>query len=378
MIHITCECGKALHAPDEFAGRQTRCPQCKRPVTLPAAAVALELDPAPPPAAPAEAVAQPAEAAILPAVPLDFPPPGAMAAAQPMPAFGPPAAPGTSKQAIFSLVLGCISFCLPLVLSVPAIVLGFLGLSAINKSGGQMAGKGMAITGLVLGFVTLPLFVVYALFFYGVIVGVTTARDAATRISASNSLKQIGIALHIHHDQYLTFPTEAEGPRVEESRLSWRVQILPALGETTLYKRFRHHEPWDSPTNKALLSEMPLVYLDRRFQTEADRAKGLTYFRGFVGQDSVLGTPGGCALGIVMNAGGASNTIVVVEAGDPVPWTKPEDPSFNGDSPFGGPERVDFLVLYADGHVVTTKRNTDRKLIRARIRWNNTEILPPP
>jgi len=362
-IHITCACGKQLHAPDEFAGRQTRCPQCKQPVTLPAAAAAFQSAPAPPQAPPA----------IVPAAPLEALP-AAGWAAQPAPQVAPQEVPGTSKQAVFSLVLGCVAFCLPLVMSVPAIILGFLGLRAISKSGGQLGGKGLAIAGLALGFVTLPLFLIYFLFGYGVVVGVMTARDAATRVSASNSLKQIGIAMHMHQDQNLIFPTEADG----ESRLSWRVQILPSLGETALYKRFRHDEPWDSPTNKALLAEMPVVYLDRRFQTDADRTKGLTYFRGFAGPDNVLGRTGGLSLGIISNANGMSNTMLVVEAGDPVPWTKPEDPSFNGDSPFGGPDRVDFLVLYVDGHVTTVKRNTDRKVIRALSNWNNTEMYSPP
>ncbi len=34
-IDVRCECGKVLHAREEFAGRSTRCPKCGAPVTIP-------------------------------------------------------------------------------------------------------------------------------------------------------------------------------------------------------------------------------------------------------------------------------------------------------------------------------------------------------
>jgi hypothetical protein len=349
-IHITCQCGKQLHAPDEFAGRQTRCPQCKQPVMLPGPAAAIQpaaVPPVPPPAQ--EAVMQ------LEPVPMSEASPAA----------------GTSKQAIVSLVLGVLSFCLPVLLGVPAIIFGFLALSSVKKSGGQLGGKGMAIAGLVLGFVTMPMCCVGVGYAF-----VSSMKDSANRVSTVNSLRQIGLAIHTYHDATNTFPGEGNASPTQ-SRLSWRVQILPNIEEMALYQRFHQDEPWDSPHNMSLLSQMPKMYLDRRFQTDADRAKGLTYFRGFVVQDSVFGTPN-LSLQKITNANGMANTIMVVEAGDPVPWTKPEDPSFNGDSPMGGPDRGDFLILYADGHVSTAKRNVDRKMIRSLIRWNNTEAYVAP
>src|SRR4051794_11159561 len=42
--------------------------------------------------------------------------------------------------------------------------------------------------------------------------------------------------------------------------LSWRVTILPMLGERELYTQFHLDEPWDSPGNKALITKMPGVY----------------------------------------------------------------------------------------------------------------------
>ena len=42
--------------------------------------------------------------------------------------------------------------------------------------------------------------------------------------------------------------------------LSWRVLILPYIGNDDLYREFHLDEPWDSVHNKTLLSKMPDVY----------------------------------------------------------------------------------------------------------------------
>jgi hypothetical protein len=57
-----------------------------------------------------------------------------------------------------------------------------------------------------------------------------------------------------------------------------------------------------------------------------------------------------------------SNTIAVVEAADAVPWTKPEELDYNPNGPLpplGLPGRKGILVLMADGHVCTVRRDLD-------------------
>ena len=60
------------------------------------------------------------------------------------------AEPKTDNKAIASLVFGCLFFLFPSALL--AIILGHLSLSEIRKSAGRMKGKGLAATGLVLGY----------------------------------------------------------------------------------------------------------------------------------------------------------------------------------------------------------------------------------
>jgi hypothetical protein len=74
--------------------------------------------------------------------------PSAGRAVDPAVAFGLP--PETSGKAIFSLISGVLFIILPF--SLAAVIFGHLSLSDIRKSGGRLTGKGLAITGLVLGY----------------------------------------------------------------------------------------------------------------------------------------------------------------------------------------------------------------------------------
>ncbi len=69
---------------------------------------------------------------------------------------------------------------------------------------------------------------------------VQKVREAANRMSCSNNLKQIGIALHSYHDTNGFFPQGGlvGGPGVDwgDDRGSWLVQILPYIEQDTTFK----------------------------------------------------------------------------------------------------------------------------------------------
>src|SRR5262245_32263376 len=113
--------------------------------------------------------------------------------------------------------------------------------------------------------------------------------------------------------------------------LSWRVLILPYVEQGELYKQFKLDEPWDSPHNLELLPKMPDVYA-----APPRRAGKFPPFHTichiFVGK----GTPfeEGKALRLKDDfPDGLSNTLLVIEAGKPVPWTKPENLEYDPDKP---------------------------------------------
>ncbi len=82
-----------------------------------------------------------------------------MAYQQPGPGYPapPPASPRSSGMAIASMVLGILW--LYWVGSVLALIFGYIGKSSIDRSGGMESGRGMALAGIVLGWVGVGLLV---------------------------------------------------------------------------------------------------------------------------------------------------------------------------------------------------------------------------
>ncbi|UUO07827.1 DUF1559 domain-containing protein [Blastopirellula sp. J2-11] len=97
------------------------------------------------------------------------------------------------------------------------------------------------------GFTLVELLVVIAII--GVLIAlllpaVQQAREAARRMSCSNNLKQLGLALHNYHDTHLVFPygrsAAPEGSTVSSNPQTYRTQtgltaILPFIERTALY-----------------------------------------------------------------------------------------------------------------------------------------------
>jgi hypothetical protein len=76
----------------------------------------------------------------------------------------------TNGKAIASMVLGIVSWLGASILAgIPAIVLGHMALNEINNSVNTQSGKGMAITGLVLGYLSLVGIVCICLYFIVII-----------------------------------------------------------------------------------------------------------------------------------------------------------------------------------------------------------------
>jgi hypothetical protein len=74
--------------------------------------------------------------------------------APPATPFANPNPPQTSGLAVWSLVLGILSLpCLSIFSAIPAVICGHKALSRINYSRGSLSGKGLAIAGLVTGYV---------------------------------------------------------------------------------------------------------------------------------------------------------------------------------------------------------------------------------
>jgi Protein of unknown function (DUF1559)/Domain of unknown function (DUF4190) len=390
-ISFSCECGQQLQAKEEHAGRLTRCPKCGSDVMIPS------IEPAPPP----ETAARPEAVTPRPRPDVSHLEDDWEERRRRRPAV----TEATSNAAIVSLVLGILSVLCLGVPSIPAIIVGIVALLAISRSRGRLGGQGLAVGGIVLGVVGLVVLLPVLL----LVPAVQKVRGAAMRINSQNNLKQIAIGMHNFHSTYNEFPPAVVYDRDGKPLYSWRVLLLPYVEEGALYQEFHLDEPWDSPHNKPLLARMPRVYAppgsppQEPYATyyhvfdgpgaifDSDKSKGLRPFNlpgvgpfGVPGPGAV-GQPAGPSLmqsspsrRLVDITDGTSNTIMIVEAGDPVPWTKPADLRWDPNGPLpklGGLFNGDFNVALADGSVRFISKPTAEHTVRARITANGGEIL---
>jgi hypothetical protein len=159
---------------------------------------------------------------------------------------------------------------------------------------------------------------------------------------------------------------------------SWRVLVLPYIEQESLYKEFHLDEPWDSPHNITLLPKMPGVYAPPSHKQSRVPPYN-TVCHVFVGKGAAFEGREGLRLPADF-PDGVSNTFPVVEAGEPVPWTKPEDLVYDPDGPL--PElrclfNDGFRARMADCAGRFVRKGTSEAALRAAITRNAGDTLGP-
>jgi Protein of unknown function (DUF1559) len=223
-------------------------------------------------------------------------------------------------------------------------------------------------------------------------------RESAARLTAMNDPRQIGLALHRFNETYDRLPPAVLYDKQGKPLHSWRVLVLPFLGEEALYDEFRLEEPWDSPHNSALIARMPKFYKPRK--EKAESMPGLTFCQVFEGPGAAFDsdpraglrpyTVGGIKAAVF--EGGhvtklpasfsqlESAFVLLAEAGEAVPWTQPTDIRYEPGQPLppvGGnfdwsptfwrsQRQPGTTVVFADARVEFLGRHTDEETIRQR------------
>ena len=197
--------------------------------------------------------------------------------------------------------------------------------------------------------------------------------NARDRMTSMNNLKQIALAMHNFHSTFNKLPAQAIFSKDGKPLLSWRVLILPYIEQEKLYQAFRLNEPWDSEHNKKLLAQMPEIFAPPGIKT---KEKYTTFYRVFVGPGAIF--EGNKGINLLDIKDGTFSTVLAVEAGQAVPWTRPDELPFDPKKALpklGGIFNGDFNVLLADGAVRFVRKPFNEEVFRAMITRSGGEVV---
>jgi Domain of unknown function (DUF4190)/zinc-ribbon domain len=190
------------------------------------------------------------------AIPASTAAPAAPAAgtASPPPGFIPP--PTTSGKAVASLLFGFLFFAFPF--AVAAIILGHLALREIRKSAGRITGHGIAIGGLVLGYLGLLLIPIALIGLAIALPHLLRSRTVSNAQSAASSMRTIDEAATTYSATYGNgYPRDLEtltGLGTEDCNHAGLIDGTLAGGFRDgyifLYRPTYHHGSPDEPAKK--------------------------------------------------------------------------------------------------------------------------------
>ncbi len=193
------------------------------------------------------------------------------------------------------------------------------------------------------------------------------------RLSQAN-LVQLFTAMHNYHNDFNRFPgAVAFETKVGKPGLSWRVALLPYIEQNNLYMSFKLDQAWDSEHNKKLIDKMPKL-----FGPGADPPEpGKTFYRVFTGPGTPFELGKGIGLGQLGSGDGTSNTFMIVEAAEPVIWTKPDELVYDPKKPLPklGIKGDGFNALFFDGIVSFISSGNDEQTLRNAITWNDGQPI---
>lgn len=189
--------------------------------------------------------------------------------ATPAAAAAPAPAPGKSEtdlKAVLSLVLGLLSFVLSVFSGIPALILGHMSRASIRKSGGRLKGEGMALGGLIMGYISVFLVPVLLM-----IVGVaipsyfraSIVSNEANTLKTLSTINAAAASYKFEHDEY--------PPSLQELSNSGLVALDGELA--TLGRRSGYQFTYDrSPGQKGYVIHADPLFLntgERHFYSDA-------------------------------------------------------------------------------------------------------------
>jgi uncharacterized protein (TIGR03067 family) len=198
------------------------------------------------------------------------------------------------------------------------------------------------------------------------------ALDQARATSARNLLA-LALVMEMSVLDERKYPAAAIFANDGKPLLSWRVALLEQM-DLELFKEFKLDEPWDSEHNKKLIPRMPKLYALPGVETKEPE---MTFYRVFTGKDTIF--DGQQRLSFEKHLGSGGVHLLIVEAADPVIWTKPDELDYDPAKPLpklGRLSNLGFLATSTSNgpdRVQFVPKSTTEEELRAMIQWRNVK-----
>ncbi len=147
-------------------------------------------------------------------------------------------------------------------------------------------------------------------------------RGESRRRQCKDNLHVLGLALYNYHDEHEALPPQAGG----DPSASWRVHLLPYLGQDDLHTDYDFTADWNSPTNLPIARTKVPAYICPSVPDDEQSRDGLWFTSYAVAAGDHSLWQGDRPIDIDVATDGYSNTLLVVEAcGQQIIWTEPRD-----------------------------------------------------
>jgi hypothetical protein len=136
-----------------------------------------------------------------------------------------------------------------------------------------------------------------------------------------DNLRKIAAAMRAYHDEHGHFPPAHVADDKGRPRHSWRVLLLPYVGEQALYDQYQFDEPWNSRHNQTLIKSVPNVYA---CPDGADSEFGETSYVVICGNGMLFDKDQVRSIASITDR--PANTLLVVEVDNSaISWSEPRD-----------------------------------------------------
>lgn len=210
--------------------------------------------------------------------------------------------------------------------------------------------------------------------------------DLTQRNVAEKRLRQLALAMHNFESAYRSFPAAYSTDKNGNPLLSWRVHILPFLGEGDLHSKFKLDEPWDSDHNKKLIKRMPAVFKNPSMEL----VDGKTAYLVPTGDNAIFGAPTnqgenppqGVGFGKITDGSSMTAMIVEVNKEHSVFWTRPVDMGQHGGElsrkTSGIRKGDEFCMALGDGSVIILDKSVATGILDNLLKRNDGNVFHVP